>query len=135
MTTKARPEARTTLESKEKLLSTLKAKAGKATLGDLIVGSGLPKGETEAALKELLGEYESHLAVDDKGEILYLFAPSFLRRGDKERAARAWRKTKAMLWRGFVAFFKVAIMLVLVVYFAIFVALIIAAIVAMLSAN
>lgn len=120
-------------EKKEKVRRALQEKKGRATLGDIIVATGLPKGESEGALRGLLSEYESHLAVDDKGEILYLFEPSFLKRGERDLWARRWRALARWLWKAFVLAFKVAIMLTLVVYFVLFVVLIIAAIIAMNS--
>jgi hypothetical protein len=122
-------------EKRDKVLRALQDKKGRATLGDLIVATGLPKGESESALRGLLKDYESHLAVDDKGDILYLFEPSFLKRGERDLWARRMRALSQTLWKAFVLFFKVAIMLTLVVYFLLFVALIIAAFVAMNSNN
>ncbi|MEO1273754.1 MAG: hypothetical protein AAFX99_37235, partial [Myxococcota bacterium] len=108
----------------------LKGRQGRATLGDMVVDTGLPRAEVEAQLRRLLSLYKSHLDVDENGELLYRFHPSFQRRGEDGRWLYELGK-KA--WGVFKAVFKVTIMVVLVVYFLLFVALIIAALVASAS--
>ncbi|MBH23801.1 MAG: hypothetical protein CMH57_04900 [Myxococcales bacterium] len=116
--------------TEDQLLTSIKARQGRVTLGDAVVDTGLPRAEVEAQLRRLLSLYKSHLEVDENGELVYHFDPSLTRRGDDGR----WLYELGLkAWGLFKAGFKVTIMVVLVVYFLLFVALIIAALVASAS--
>lgn len=121
------------LAIEERLLNALRRRKGRATLGDLVVDTGLPAADAERGLKALLRERQSHLEVDEGGEILYLFEPSLQRRGQGQEVRRALRAVGRWSWKAFKFLFKIAIMATLVIYFILFVVLIIAAFVAMAS--
>ncbi len=114
-------------------MAALKQRQGSATVGDVAVATGLPSPQVEAGLRRMLGLYESHLEVDDKGELAYRFSPSFARRDAGDGLARALRAVGRWSWRAFVFSFKAAIMVTLVVYFLLFVVILIAAAVALFS--
>ncbi|MGQ9628934.1 MAG: hypothetical protein ACUVXI_01310 [bacterium] len=107
------------------LVKALKERGGRATLGDAVVSTGLPGDGVELALKSLLKEYRGHLAVDERGELLYSFDPAFSKAWDRwDSVKRFLRAAVGYLWRAFVLFFKVWIMLILIVYFIIFLSMI-----------
>src|SRR5205807_19415 len=70
----------------------------------------------------LLGRYKSHLAVTEKGELLYRFDPQMVRRDAPTLRERAQAAGEA-LWKGFTVLFKVWIVAMLVIYVAIFAAM------------
>jgi hypothetical protein len=50
---------------------TLLAFGGRGTLGDLIVSTGLPRGDVERSLEELIADERAHVAVSESGELVY----------------------------------------------------------------
>jgi hypothetical protein len=122
-------------ERERQLVQALRGLEGRATLGDVVRATGLPRAQTEQDLRALLGVYHSHLAVDEEGELLYLFDPSLTRRVPEGGLATflrsAWRWTKSAA----VVTLKVGIMALLVFYVIAFLVLIIAALVALASAG
>src|SRR5260370_357777 len=118
-------KAYTDQRAKTVLLEALRGKGGKLTHADAMRVWGLPGDETRRALGILLKEYRSHLGATESGELIYEFDAAFQRRDAvplRERVARVG----LVLWKGFSALFKVAIMATLVVYFTAFVAMLIA---------
>ena len=116
--------------AERQLVAALKKRGGKATLGDLVVATGLPKMQTENVLRAMLGRYQSHLAVDDQGELLYLFDPALRPRQQDSAWRRFWARAGTVLWWLFTLSCKIGIMLVLVGYFVFFIALALAALIA-----
>jgi hypothetical protein len=108
----------------DRILDSLKERDGVATAGDVAADTGLGYDQTELALREMLTLYKSHLDVDDDGNLRYRFDPRFARRGADP--GRTWRNVKQSLWNGFVAFFKVWTMVMLVGYTVLFVLLLVA---------
>jgi hypothetical protein len=84
-------------ERERALVEALRGLAGRATLADVVRASGLPRLQTEQDLRALLGLYRSHLAVDENGELLYLFDKTLARRipepGLETFMREAWRWT------------------------------------------
>ena len=105
------------------LVTALRRMGGRATVGDVVAATGLPRDEAEASLKQLLETHEGHLQVSESGELLYRFDPGLMVRG-KEPLLTRIRKAA---WGAFQVGFKVWTAAMLVVYFFVFVALIIAA--------
>lgn len=117
------------------LVKALQGLQGRATLGDVVRVTGLPRGELEVQLRELLGLYRSHLEVDEEGELVYLFEPSFVRRIPEptmqDMARKLWRwSLKAAKWS-----FKVSVMVMLVSYVILFCVIIVAAVIALAVAT
>lgn len=121
------------LAAEETLVAALRKRSGKATLGDLSVDTGLPRASVQEHLGRLLGIYESHLAVDEEGELLYEFDPKFVRRDAGDGLKRGLRKAGLWAWNAFKFLFKILIMATLVFYVLFFAVLLIAALVAMAS--
>ncbi len=92
---------------------------GRGTVADLARATGLDFDRTEASLKQLLDVYRGHLAVGESGDLVYSFDPRLIRRDHDSWGARLIRAVGSGLAIGF----KVWIMLMLVVYFAVFVVL------------
>src|SRR5690606_7025925 len=111
-------------EYEDRILASLRARNGVATVGDVAADSGLPLGETAQTLRHMLSFYKSHLDVDDDGNLLYRFDPQLKRRG--EEPGRAWHEFKKTAWKAFMAVFKVWIMVTLVGYTALFILLLLA---------
>lgn len=99
---------------------------GRATLGDVATATGLPQGRAEAALRSLLEMHRGHLEVGERGDLVYRFDPSLIRRD----AVPFLTRVREGAWSLFKAAFKVWIVAMLVIYFIVFVALMIAAIMA-----
>src|SRR5262245_41506553 len=115
------PEA----EAERRLVTALRGRDGAVTVADATALTGLSSDETAPALRRLLGNYKSHLAVTESGELLYRFDPSMERRDAvplRDRLAAAGRA----LWRAFTIFFKVWIAVTLVAYVVAFVAMLVA---------
>ncbi len=108
------------------VLSALRKRRGRVTVGDVVADTGLGRDQVEASLKELLEGRRGHLAVGESGALVYSFDPGFITRDRDPLLARIGRSVKAFLTQAF----KVWTVLMLVVYFVVFVALIIAALVA-----
>ena len=113
-------------ERAERILAdALRGKGGALTRADAISLSGLSADETDAALKSLLRDYKSHLAVTESGELVYKFDPAMVRR-DAPTLAERIQELAQLLWRGFTFLFKIWIMVMLVTYVVAFVAMLIA---------
>ncbi len=120
-------------ELEDRLIESLKARDGVATVGDVVSDTGLPYDQVEEGLDRMLQQYKSHLDVDDAGNLRYRFDPSFPERG--EQPGRWWHKTKQVAWKAFVWFFKIWTMVMLVGYTITFVLILIALSVAALTAG
>ncbi len=122
----------TTFEQEDRILKSLKKRDGVATAGDISADTGLGLEETEQALQEMVQHYQSHLDVDDEGQLLYRFDTSFKARG--HRRGRWWYEFKKKAgWVGKQAF-KGWIMVTLVGYTVIFILLLLALAIAGIAA-
>ncbi len=97
----------------------------KVTAADAVAMTGMPSDQAEPALKQLVAQYRSHLAVTEAGDLVYEFEPS-LKRRDKVSLGEWVRRAGEQLWRGFQVFFKVWIAVTLVAYVVAFVAMMLA---------
>jgi hypothetical protein len=111
-------------ELEDRILSSLKERDGVATAGDVAADTGIPYDRAEIVLRKMLSNYRSHLDVDDDGNLRYRFDPAFSRRG--EDRGRVWHNIKKAAWKGFVGFFKVWTMIMMVGYTIVFVLLLLA---------
>lgn len=111
-------------ELEDRIISSLKERDGVATVGDVATDTGIPYDRAEIVMREMLSNYRSHLDVDDDGNLRYRFDPRFARRG--EDRGRLWHNIKKAAWKGFVGFFKVWTMVMMVGYTIIFVLLLLA---------
>jgi hypothetical protein len=132
-TARHKAEAISDLAHEDRIVAALKARRGRVTVGDILVDTGLPKPVAEAQLRRLLKIYESHLEVDENGEVVYLFDPAFKRRDAGDSLKRALWGLGKTAYKTFKFAFKITIMVTVVVYFVLFVALLIAAFVAAAS--
>lgn len=77
---------------REALVAALRARGGSATAGDLAADTGVALDRTEALLRDLVHDYESHLDVDEAGRLVYRFDPALSERlrpeSPSERRAR-----------------------------------------------
>jgi len=112
------------------LVQALRPRKGRATLGDLVVDTGLPKAQVEENVRAMLSLYRSHLAVDEAGELLYQFDPALKRRDGDSKLRRVLARVATFTWWLFALLCKVGVMVVLVGYFVLFVVLTIAAVTA-----
>lgn len=124
-------------EVRDRLVAEFGKLRRRATVADLVAGTGLPKARVEAELPAVADEFGARLEVTASGEILYSF-PSGMRsryRGFGPAAKRAWKGLK----RGLVALgtwaFKAWIMVMLVGYFVLFLALALLATLASVAAR
>ena len=104
------------------------------TKADAVTLTGLPSEQAEPALKALVRDYRSHLAVTEEGDLVYEFDPSLERRDKvplKERLAEAGR----IAWKGFTFLFKIWIVVTLIVYVVAFVVMMLSLMVAQSSSN
>ena len=106
------------------VLHALRQLDGRATVGDVVTLAGVPRDQAEQSLRELLGVYRGHVAVGDRGDLLYAFDPALIRRDHESW----WARTKRGLKRFFSAAFKGWIVAMLTAYFVVFVAILLAAI-------
>ncbi|NJD20771.1 MAG: hypothetical protein FIA95_15980, partial [Gemmatimonadetes bacterium] len=120
----ARPPSVGKLMEHANILTALRHLKGRATVGDVVAATGLPADDARAGLKALLEGRRGHLAVSERGELVYEFHPRLLERDREPLLARLQRGA----WGFFKKAFKAATVIVLVVYFIIFVALVLAAI-------
>ncbi|HSM05278.1 MAG TPA: hypothetical protein VK858_11735 [Longimicrobiales bacterium] len=104
----------------------LRRMKGTATVGDVSSATGLPQARAEDALKTLLEMHRGHLAVGERGDLVYRFDPGMIRRD----AVPFLTRLRENAWSIFKTTFKVVIAVVLVVYAVIFLALMIAALLA-----
>lgn len=118
---------------RRRLLEAIDDSSGRVTSADLVVSSGLPPGDVERVLRDIVMTYECRIDVDDDGRMVYDFGKSPSLR-DRERDA--WHERfGSWAWKAFQAVFKVTIAVVLVGYVVFFVALLIAMMVASQSNN
>ena len=108
------------------LITALRRMDGRATVGDVVAATGMPRDQAEATLKELLETHQGHLQVSDSGELLYRFDPGMMVRGKEPLLT----KVRRVAWNAFQVGFKVWTAAMLVVYFVVFAALVIAALTA-----
>ncbi len=117
MTAPTPPEPDTTV------VAALRRLNGRATLGDVVSETGIPRDQAETSLKQLMETCRGHLEVSDAGELLYHFDPRLIARDHEGTAARVGKAA----WAAFKAAFKVWTAVMLVVYFVVFVVLIVVA--------
>jgi hypothetical protein len=91
-----------------------------------VAATGVSRDRAELTLKSLLGGLRGHVAVGEKGDLVFEFDRRMVRRDHESWWSRFKRGAKRVV-RGA---FKAWIVLMLVVYFFVFVALVIAALVA-----
>lgn len=115
-----------TLEQTRTVRTAVRRLDGSATVGDIAAETGLAQPEAEASLRRLLEQHQGHLAVGEKGDLLYTFDPDFLTRDHAPPLVRA----REIAWDVFKAVYKVSLSVVLVVYFVLFIVLAVAAIIA-----
>ena len=114
----------TEFEFEDRILESLRNRDGVATVGDVSADTGLGLEETEQVLRRMIQHYNSHLDVDDEGQLLYRFDPKFRRRG--HQPGRWWYDFKKKVWGALTLAFKAWIMVMLVGYTLAFVALLLA---------
>jgi len=107
------------------ILDAIKAAGGTVTVADVVARSGVPPADTERLLNKLVLDYESALDVDDNGDLLYRFDPALSARQDIVDADKK-RRRRAALRDGFMRFFRVWTVAMVVVYTVIFALFIIA---------
>jgi len=108
----------------QSVLRALRELEGRATVGDIVAATGVPRENAELSLRELLGAYRGHIAVGEKGDLVFAFDPKLIRRDGESWWSRFKRGAKRFLS----AAFKVWIVLMLTVYFVLFVAILLGAI-------
>jgi hypothetical protein len=89
------------------------------TLEDASSVTGMPIIETEIAIKDLLGKYDSKLKVTENGDLIYDFGTTLQRRHKKTWGER-FQEFVQWLWKGFQLFYKLLTSLFLIIYFFIF---------------
>ncbi|MFK7799473.1 MAG: hypothetical protein AB8E82_18625 [Aureispira sp.] len=89
------------------------------TLEDASSVTGMPIIETEVAIKDLLGKYDSKLKVTENGDLIYDFGATLQRRHKKTWGERL-QEFGQLLWKGFQVFYKLLTSLFLIIYFFIF---------------
>ncbi len=100
----------------ELLIKALKKRKGEATLGDLVVDTGLPNLQIEETLRIMLRDYRGHISATENGELLYSFNPSFSTTDAMVELRKTLKAIADVVWKVFVISFKVSIMVVLVFY-------------------
>ena len=113
------------------LIEALRRLGGRATASDVVRATGWSLSDTETRLRAALSLYRSHLSVDDSGELLYRFAPGFLRRA----AAPGGTELRSALWRGAVKLFRFAVFATLIGYTVLFCVVALVALVALMAAS
>jgi hypothetical protein len=122
------------LRAERILADALRGRGGALTKADAIAATGLSADETDGALRSLLANYKSHLAVTEKGELIYKFDPAMVRRDAPTLAERLHELGQA-LWRGFTFLFKIWIVVTLVFYVVAFLAMMLALVFARSSSD
>lgn len=118
-------------EVESRLLESLRALGGTATIGDLAQRSALASHEVEASILAALSHAGGHVAVDEHGQLIYSIERTRpLPRFEPSLAARI----ASALWTAFRFTFFAALSLALVFYFVIYVVLVIALLVVGLAA-
>ncbi len=112
----------------------LKSKPGAYTIGDISTATGLPTLESQYALKDLMGKYQSKLEVTENGDLIYDFGSKLRRRGAKT-FQESFQSFQMILWRAFKVFYKFLIAATLLVYFVVFLVILVALIIALMSAG
>ncbi len=108
------------------VLAALRKSRGRATVGDVVSATGLPRDQVEGTLRALLEHRRGHLEVGETGTLVFSFDPRLLERDADPLLSRLASRA----WAAFRELFKVWIVLMLVVYFVVFVVLLVAAFVA-----
>jgi hypothetical protein len=75
-------------ELSERVLWALRALGGEATLGDLVVVTGLSRAETEGAIERLIARGQGHARVFDRGDLTYHLAADADRKDGEPRLGR-----------------------------------------------
>ncbi len=114
----------TEFEIEDRILDSLRGREGVATAGDVAADTGLALEEVDQVMRQMVHQYKSHLDVDDEGNLLFRFDPSFQQRGHSP--GRWWHEFKKKAWKGLTLAFKGWIMVMLVGYTVAFVALLVA---------
>jgi len=114
----------------EDLVSAIRANGGRATLADLVTRTALPMGDIQSAILPALSKVGGHVAVDDKGELIYSVGRD---REVPDESTRLERFGRA-LYTAFKAVFYTGLSVLLILYFAFYVVLIIALIVVGIAA-
>lgn len=124
-------EGQVTQAARRKVLPVLRKLGGKATVGEVVQGTGLPAPEAAATLWTLVSELDGHVDVGSGGDVLFRFPPSLQKQTKSELWAQFWSGLYAIFKTGF----KVGIMVVLAAYFLIFVLIAIAMMVAAIAGS
>ena len=102
--------------SRLKVLPVLRKLGGKATVGEVVAGTGLTAPEATETLWALVSELDGHVDVGAGGDVLFRFPPSL----QKQTKSEVWAHFWGALYAGFKTFFKIGIMVVLGAYFVVF---------------
>lgn len=94
------------------------------TLEDASSVTGMPIIETEAAIKDLVGKYDSKLKVTENGDLIYDFGKTLQRRHRKTGKERA-QELLQFFWRAFQIFYKLLTSFFLIFYFILFLILLV----------
>lgn len=98
------------------LVEALRKLGGSATLGDLMAATALPAGTISQNILPALSQHQGHVAVDQKGTLVYT-----LDRARRPRDHGAWRALGRALYRGLQALYFAGLCAVLIGYFAFYV--------------
>ncbi|MGH1339092.1 MAG: hypothetical protein ACRBFS_23450 [Aureispira sp.] len=90
------------------------------TLEDASSVTGMPIIETEIAIKDLVGKYDSKLKVTENGDLIYDFGQNLQRRHRKTWGERA-QELLQFFWKGFQISYKLLTSLFLIFYFILFI--------------
>ncbi len=113
------------------LRQALRRLGGRATVGDVVAATGFAQADAESGLKKLLEIHRGHVEVGEEGDIVYAFQRRLLRRDHTP----FWTRFRTAAARALKTGFKIWIVAMLVVYFAVFVTLLIAAMIAASRGN
>lgn len=118
-----------------RVLDAVKSLAGRPfTVQDVVAKTGLPPYQAEIGLTKVVRDYTSDLDVDEQGNLIYRFDPSFTARPDIVKADAARRRKEAFR-NGLIAFFKAWTVAMVIVYFVIYVVLFVVFIIALMRAQ
>ncbi|TNF37739.1 MAG: hypothetical protein EP329_02220 [Deltaproteobacteria bacterium] len=104
------------------LLAAIRANGGRATLADLATRTALSMADIQGAILGALSKVGGHVAVDDKGELIYSVSRT---RTVPDETTRLQRFGRA-LYAAFKVFFYAGLSVVLVAYFIFYIVLLIA---------
>lgn len=113
------------------LVEALRRLGGRATAADVVRATGWALTDVETRLRGALGLYRSHLSVDENGELLYRFAPGFLRREPPPSGGSVRR----FVWSATVKLFRFLVFATLIGYTVVFCVIAIAAVIALMVAS